>query len=72
VTSFALEEFAEVAVREVMSLNVVYVDAETSVQDVAQKMRDEKIHRVLVMSDEFRLFGIISAFDFVGLFADWR
>jgi CBS domain-containing protein len=72
VTSFALEEFAEVAVSEVMSPDVVYVDAETSVQDVAQKMRDKKIHRVLVMNEEFRLFGIISAFDFVGLFADWK
>ena len=72
VTSYALEEFAEVSVSGVMSPDLVYVDMDTPVQDVAQKMQDEKIHRVLVMNDEFRLFGIISAFDFVHLFADLK
>ncbi|NIP86014.1 MAG: CBS domain-containing protein [Planctomycetales bacterium] len=71
VTTFALEEFAEVAVREVMSPDVVYVDAHTPIQEVARKMRDDKIHRVLVMNEKYQLFGIISAFDFVELFADW-
>ncbi|NIL98378.1 MAG: CBS domain-containing protein [Planctomycetales bacterium] len=70
ITSFALEEFAEISVSEVMSPDVVYVQASTPIREVARRMRDKKIHRVLVMNDEFRLFGIISAFDFVELFAE--
>jgi len=70
VTSFALEEFGEVLVKEVMSPNLVYVDRESPIKEVARKMRDERIHRVLVINEDYRLHGIISSFDFVKLFAD--
>ena len=70
VTSFALEEFGDIHVEEVMSRELVYVLPETSLKDVAKKMRDENIHRVLVLSDEYLLYGIISSFDFVKLFVD--
>jgi CBS domain-containing protein len=70
VTSFALEEFGDVRVEEVMSTNLVSVMHETPIRDVAAKMLQEKIHRVLVLDDQFHLFGIISATDFVRLFAE--
>jgi CBS domain-containing protein len=69
VTSYALEEFAEVRVAEVMSRDLISVRCETPLAKVAKKMCDEKVHRVLVLDDEFRLYGIISAFDFVKLYA---
>lgn len=70
VTSFALEEFGEVRVEEVMSRELVFVRAATPLREVANKMRDEKIHRVLVIDEEYCLHGIISAFDFVRLYAE--
>lgn len=70
VTSFALEEFAEVCVTEVMSRELIFVHKNTPLSEVAKKMCDQRIHRMLVLDDDYRLFGIISAFDFVKLFAD--
>jgi CBS domain-containing protein len=70
VTSFALEEFGEVRVAEVMSRDLVYVHADTPLRDVARKMRDQRIHRVMVMTDQYLLQGIITAFDFVTLCAE--
>jgi len=70
VTSFALEEFGEVRVSEVMSPDLVSVEPESPILEVARRMRDEKIHRVIVLSQDYRLHGIISAFDFVKLYAD--
>lgn len=72
VTSFALEEFGEVRVEEVMSHNLLSVQVDTPVEEVATKMRDANVHRVLVINQEFRLHGIISAFDFVCLYADTK
>lgn len=70
VTSFALEEFGEVRVGEVMSRDLVHVKRDTPLKNVARKMRDERIHRVLVLSEELRILGIISSFDFVKLYAE--
>ncbi|MCG8587619.1 MAG: CBS domain-containing protein [Pirellulales bacterium] len=68
-TSFALEEFADVRVEEVMARQLISVDLETPIKDVARKMTDQGVHRVLVLDEEQRLYGIISATDFVELFA---
>jgi CBS domain-containing protein len=70
VSSFALEEFGEVRVEEVMSPNLISVSQDAPLNEVAKTMRDQKIHRVLVTNQENRLLGIISSFDFVELFAD--
>ena len=70
VSSFALEQFGEVHVKEVMARELVHVGITTPIREVAQKMRDEKIHRVVVLSEDYRLHGIISTFDFVRLYAD--
>ena len=70
VSAFGLEEFAEVQVSEVMSRDLIWVDRETSLKDVAQRMLDERVHRVLVMDTKSNLFGIISAYDFVRVIAE--
>ena len=67
VTSFALEEFGEVKVDEVMTRDLVAVARDTLVKDVAAKMLKDRIHRVLVLDENQRLYGIISSFDFVQL-----
>jgi CBS domain-containing protein len=69
-SSFALEEFGEVRVQEVMTRDLISVEDETPLRDVARKMRDAGVHRVLVLNPQRRLLGIISSSDFVRLFAD--
>ena len=69
-SAFALEEFGDVRVEEVMSRDLVSVEKDTPLKDVAHKMSDEKVHRILVMDHECRLFGIVSAVDFVRLWAE--
>ncbi len=70
VTSFALEEFGDVRVEEVMARDLVSVQRDSTLRQVAKRMKDNQIHRVLVMDDERRLFGVISSSDFVRLIAD--
>lgn len=70
VSAFGLEEFGDVHVEEVMSRDLVSVTRDSPLKDVAQLMLDEDVHRVLVMDDKFRLYGIISSFDFVRVVAE--
>ena len=70
VSSFALEEFGDVPVQSVMSPDVISVAPETPLREVARKMRDEQVHRVLVLNPQRRLVGIISSFDFVRIVAE--
>lgn len=65
VTSFALEEFSHVLVEDVMARDLIAVARDTPLREVARRMVREKIHRVLVLDDGQRLYGIISSFDFV-------
>jgi CBS domain-containing protein len=53
-------------VSDVMSEGVVSVAAEDSIAVVARTLREQRVHRVLVV-EEGRLSGIISAFDLVAL-----
>ena len=69
VTSFALEEFGEVRVQEIMTPDLISVKADTPLPEVAQRMVDAGVHRMLVLDDKYRLYGIVSAFDFVKLLA---
>lgn len=64
-SSFALEHFGDVRVEEVMACNLISVAKETPISEVAKTMTDENVHRVLVLSDDRRLFGVVSATDFV-------
>ena len=68
VSSYALEEFSNVPVENVMAPDVIFVERDTLLREVAQLMVKNQIHRVLVMNDERALFGIVSAIDFVRLF----
>jgi CBS domain-containing protein len=70
VSSYALEQFGEVRVEEVMSRNLLFVETNTTLKDVARKMCNDKVHRVLVIDPDYRLQGIITSTDFVKLFAE--
>jgi CBS domain-containing protein len=69
-SAFGLEEFGHVRVSEVMSRDLIWVGRDTPLKEVAQRMIDERVHRVLVMDAAFRLYGIISAYDFVRVAAE--
>jgi CBS domain-containing protein len=69
-SAFGLEEFGDVRVEEVMTRELVFVGRDTPLKDVAQKMLDEDIHRVLVMDERFQLYGIVTSFDFVRVVAE--
>ena len=70
ISALGLEEFGDVRVEEVMTRDLIYVGRETPLKEVAQKMLDANIHRVLVMDEKFNLYGIISSFDFVRVMAE--
>ena len=69
-SAFGLEEFGDVRVEEVMTTELVWVERDASLKDVARTMHDQKVHRVLVMDKHCRLYGIISSFDFVRVMAE--
>ena len=70
VSSFALEEFGDVKVQEVMARDLVSVHQKMSVIDVARLMKEHSVHRVLVLDDQQRIYGIISSSDYVSLVAE--
>ncbi len=69
-SAFRLEGLDDVAVSEVMARNLVWVHRNTPLKDVARRLIDERVHRVLVMDEDSRLYGILSAFDFVRVVAE--
>jgi CBS domain-containing protein len=69
-SAFGLEEFGDVRVEEVMARELIYVERDTPLKDVAQKMLSEDVHRVLVMDERFNLYGIVTSFDFVRVLAE--
>ncbi|MCA9070106.1 MAG: CBS domain-containing protein, partial [Planctomycetaceae bacterium] len=46
------------------------VSPDTPVRSVAEKMLDGEVHRILVLDAEQSVLGVISAIDFVRLFAE--
>ncbi len=72
VSHFAVDEHGEVPVTDVMSAELVSVERGTPLPDVANTMVKNGIHRVLVMGGGQRLYGIISATDFVRIFANQK
>jgi CBS domain-containing protein len=70
VTSFALEEFADVPISEVMSHDVISVLPDAPLKTVAQSMVEHEVHRVLVVDGDRYMIGVISTVDFVRLFVD--
>lgn len=65
------ERMEHLTVRDVMQPQVIAVAPDQSLRAVAEMMVDHGVHRVLV-TREGRLLGVISASDFVRLFAQGR
>jgi CBS domain-containing protein len=70
VTTYALEEFAEVRIEHIMATYLVSVLPDAPLSEVARTMIHEKIHRVLVIDEDQNLHGIVSALDFVRHYAE--
>jgi CBS domain-containing protein len=58
-----------IRVGEVMSRPPVTVVVTTPLLDAARVMVDEQVHRVVVVDEAQRPLGVLSAMDFVALFA---
>lgn len=69
-SAFGLEEFGDVRVEEVMSRELIHVQRDTPLKEVAQRMLGENVHRVLVMDERYNLYGIVTSFDFVRVLAE--
>ncbi len=59
-----------IRVGEVMSRPPVTVLLATPLVEAARRMVDEHVHRVVVVDDDQRPVGVLSAMDFVTLFAE--
>lgn len=59
-----------IRIGEVMSRPPVTVLLSTSLVEAARTMVDERVHRVVVVDDDQRPLGVLSAMDFVTLFAE--
>jgi CBS domain-containing protein len=57
-------------VGELMSSPAVTVALTAPIGDAARRMRDNRIHRVVAVDDKGRPVGVLSASDFVALYAD--
>ena len=68
--AFSLEHFGDVQVADVMTRNLIWVNRDVPLKEVARRMIDERVHRVLVMDKNSLLYGIISAYDFVRIVAE--
>lgn len=67
---YAELRWSDLPVGDVMSRPAIAVDADLELADAARLMRDERVHRVVVVDDDGRAIGILSAMDFVALAAD--
>ena len=65
------ERIEQLQVKDVMSDTLVKVSPDTPLRIVAQELADNRIHRVLV-TEESRLVGLVSALDLVRLIANGR
>lgn len=59
-----------IKVGEVMSRPAVEVTVSTSLAEAARTMVDQRVHRVVVVDDRQRPVGVLSAMDYVTLYAD--
>jgi CBS domain-containing protein len=57
-------------VGELMTSPAITVSALTPLRDAARLMRDDRIHRLVVVDDDDLAVGVLSASDFVSLYAD--
>jgi CBS domain-containing protein len=57
-------------VGELMTSPAITVSALTDLRDAARLMRDRRIHRLVVVDDADRPVGVLSASDFVAVYAE--
>ena len=69
-SAFALQEFGHVRVNEVMTTDLIWVERDVAVEEVARRMLSEGVHRILVMDKQARLYGLLSAIDIVRYVAE--
>jgi CBS domain-containing protein len=70
VSAYGLEEIGEIRVEEIMTRDLVWVHRSTDLKEVARRMIEANVHRVLVLDDHALLYGIISAYDLVRVIAE--
>jgi CBS domain-containing protein len=68
--AFSSEDLGDVKVADLMTRDLIWVRRDTPISNVARRMVEERVHRVLVMDERFHLYGIISAFDIVRVVAE--
>ena len=61
----------ELRVEDAMIHTIVSVEGDASLAEVARRLLERRIHRILVVEGE-RLVGLITSLDFVRLFAEAR
>jgi CBS domain-containing protein len=70
IAAFGLEEFGDVRVSEVMTTDLVWVERDMPLVEAARRLIDQRVHRLLVLDKNARLYGILSAYDFVRIVAE--
>jgi CBS domain-containing protein len=69
ISAFGLERFGDVRVSDVMSTELVWVERDTPLTEAARRLLKERVHRLLVLDKVARLYGVLSAYDFVRVVA---
>jgi CBS domain-containing protein len=64
-----LENLPDDEVRQFMSPDPVTVRPDTSIRTLARRMTEAHIHRIIVVSDEYRPVGIVSSTDLLAVLA---
>ena len=63
-------EASGLRVGELMSSPAITIPMTGSMSEAARLMRDRRVHRLVALDDAGRPVGVVSAFDFVALYAD--
>jgi CBS domain-containing protein len=63
-------EASGLRVGELMSSPAITIPMTGSMSEAARLMRDRRVHRLVALDDAGRPVGVVSAFDFVSLYAD--
>ena len=70
VHSAVRRRYTGLRVADLMSSPAITVDMSTPLREAARLMRDEKIHRLVVVDGAERPLGVLTSMDFVTLYAE--
>jgi CBS domain-containing protein len=70
VNSLVRKRYTGLRVADLMSTPAITVELTTPLVEAARLMRDERIHRVVAISDGGHPIGVLSSMDFVSLYAE--